>query len=480
MKFFLLNFLLLLLKHSISAENLCSSNKNCFDCVACGKEEIFEICNCVWESNECVSGTQKNFWFDSFENCNDDYSKEISNNVCDEKNFVLNDNKLVFKLPKFNNKFCEVNAFCNYNLYENDEGITYDFIIERNIIEITPTSNPPRITFITSIKKNDDLIIYSPYTIEPNQSEYSTSIENFHQISIKIYCDSSFESSPITFKIVRNKPKLNIWIFITISVIFICCIICVITVCIFSRKMSQKAYLQQQILIAEINRRAREQNNNNNNNNFNDENEIKKQNSKLLNFIFKNKKNVNIKIFEENDKKFSMNCTICLEEFKVKKDKIIETPCNHIFHYKCLVNWFKNDLLHPKCPNCNYEILNVLKNDKNIDPLAIQINKNNNNNNNNNNNEINIVRNNNNNNNNINSNNNSIIDSPTYHLSNSNNIINNNNNNRNNNNNVNNNNINNNNNNNNNNVINSNNNNRRNREYHIINENNNNLQIEEI
>jgi hypothetical protein len=64
MKFFLLNFLLLLLKHSKSAENLCSSNKNCFDCVACGKEEIFEICNCVWESNECVSGTQKNFWFD--------------------------------------------------------------------------------------------------------------------------------------------------------------------------------------------------------------------------------------------------------------------------------------------------------------------------------------------------------------------------------------------------------------------------------
>ena len=153
MKFFLLNFLLLLLKHSKSAENLCSSNKNCFDCVACGKEEIFEICNCVWESNECVSGTQKNFWFDSFENCNDDYSKEISNNVCDEKNFVLNDNKLVFNLPKFNDKFCEVNAFCNYNLYENDEGITYDFIIERNIIEITPTSNPPRITFITSIKK---------------------------------------------------------------------------------------------------------------------------------------------------------------------------------------------------------------------------------------------------------------------------------------------------------------------------------------
>jgi hypothetical protein len=186
---------------------------------------MVSICDCVWDSNKCVSGVQKNYWFESYENCTDENSKEISDSFCDEKNFKLKDNKLVFELPQFNEKFCDINVFCTYNLYEKDEGITYDFTIERNVIESTPDSNPPRITFLSSVKKNKDILIYPPYSVEPSKSEYSTSFENFHEISLHVYCDSAFASSPFSVKVVRHKPKINIWIFITISVIFLCCLV---------------------------------------------------------------------------------------------------------------------------------------------------------------------------------------------------------------------------------------------------------------
>ena len=55
-------------------------------------------------------------------------------------------------------------------------------------------------------------------------------------------------------------------------------------------------------------------------------------------------------------------CTICIEEYKEGKSKVCFTPCQHVFHYKCLKDWLMKNLLNPKCPNCNY---NLLKEDKN-------------------------------------------------------------------------------------------------------------------
>ena len=31
--------------------------------------------------------------------------------------------------------------------------------------------------------------------------------------------------------------------------------------------------------------------------------------------------------------------------------------CKHIFHYECLKDWLNKNILMPKCPNCNYNVL---------------------------------------------------------------------------------------------------------------------------
>ena len=51
----------------------------------------------------------------------------------------------------------------------------------------------------------------------------------------------------------------------------------------------------------------------------------------------------------DNEKK---NCIICLENFKVG-EKVIILPCVHIFHSKCIKNWFT---AKDECPMCKFKL----------------------------------------------------------------------------------------------------------------------------
>lgn len=45
-------------------------------------------------------------------------------------------------------------------------------------------------------------------------------------------------------------------------------------------------------------------------------------------------------------------CSICLEKFKIPQ-KVKVLNCGHIFHFKCLYNWF---VLKTSCPNCRFKV----------------------------------------------------------------------------------------------------------------------------
>ena len=76
--------------------------------------------------------------------------------------------------------------------------------------------------------------------------------------------------------------------------------------------------------------------------------------------ILKNYKYLGPKLCEEKYQKFDSVCSICLEKFKNDIDMVSFTPCFHLFHHKCIKDYFiKNN--NAKCPNCNLNIINYYK-----------------------------------------------------------------------------------------------------------------------
>jgi hypothetical protein len=79
-------------------------------------------------------------------------------------------------------------------------------------------------------------------------------------------------------------------------------------------------------------------------------------------------------IYNQKYAEYGIICSICQENFKNNKDTISITPCEHIFHNDCLKKWFKKNILHPKCPNCNLNMLEVEKiNDNNVNIKVINV-----------------------------------------------------------------------------------------------------------
>ena len=52
----------------------------------------------------------------------------------------------------------------------------------------------------------------------------------------------------------------------------------------------------------------------------------------------------------------SPECIICLEEYN-NRDNIIKLECGHIYHKKCVEDWFK---INSNCPNCRNSIHIIL------------------------------------------------------------------------------------------------------------------------
>ncbi|ONK68278.1 uncharacterized protein A4U43_C05F9580 [Asparagus officinalis] len=54
----------------------------------------------------------------------------------------------------------------------------------------------------------------------------------------------------------------------------------------------------------------------------------------------------------EEEKSEGKSCNVCLEDF-VLNERVLITPCNHMFHNDCLVPWVRS---HGKCPVCRFSL----------------------------------------------------------------------------------------------------------------------------
>ena len=59
-----------------------------------------------------------------------------------------------------------------------------------------------------------------------------------------------------------------------------------------------------------------------------------------------------------NGKSEDSSCAICQEDFKNKEELKI-TPCDHIFHPKCISTWLEKECTRPTCPSCRHDCREV-------------------------------------------------------------------------------------------------------------------------
>ena len=90
------------------------------------------------------------------------------------------------------------------------------------------------------------------------------------------------------------------------------------------------------------------------NGNYNQENQRLNLNYSNLemqvNYLFQN--NMKPEIYSEKFGKEEKECTICLNNLKLNKSKIVLTQCYHYFHFYCLKKYLL-DGKGKRCPNCN-------------------------------------------------------------------------------------------------------------------------------
>jgi len=171
-------------------------------------------------------------------------------------------------------------------------------------------------------------------------------------ISLKFYYFTRISFPRLPFKIDISNETSNsnnyLGLFISLGVVVFICLMC--SVCF---------YKCSRIIIENANRRLDQRRRFNMNLPSlnlmpNEEENIRRTNQETLNKLLET--DLKPMKYNEGINHFHTNCTICLEDFNGSME-VIFLFCKHIFHFNCLKDWLDKNILMPKCPNCNYNVL---------------------------------------------------------------------------------------------------------------------------
>ncbi len=215
-------------------------------------------------------------------------------------------------------------------------------------------------------------------------SRFERILSGVYSLELNYLSRVSYNNLPFTLLVYYNpnSPNSYIGLFISVGIIMLICVFC--SFCFY--KCSKK-------IVENANRRFEERNIIqlpnllDLNNLHSQENMIRETNMETLEKLLEN--DLKSRKYSEGLNIFHTNCTICLEEFNPSSE-VIFLFCKHIFHLNCLKDWLIRNILLPKCPNCNYNVLtggvidmNILNlnsnNNNNLDNNNIRNNSNNNN-----------------------------------------------------------------------------------------------------
>ena len=327
---------------------------DCFNCSSCGTGNL-ESCPCQWNYNyhsceDIAPIIPNNIISETFSQCIDDHSSSIQKNYCGESKINIKE-KYTFSLPKVNNVYGIKSLYCSYEFILGNNKISYHININNNKQYIDSTQLYLQVTFNDSTSK---IFIINEDDYINHINEY---FKNIEKIKLNLYFVKGYDCLPFSITIEEMDESLkdnnnNDTLIIILSV--------VIGFFIFGgifyflvKKHSQKERQRQHDLFE---RQLARYNGEGDENEISQRKKFEKINKLKIENILENSiinKNVNkLKIMKEKN-----ICSICIERIKLKS-RISITTCNHIFHYKCLSTWLYNNIMEPKCPNCQCNLIN--------------------------------------------------------------------------------------------------------------------------
>ena len=347
----------------------CNSNDDNSICESCDSEEK-NYSSCKYENLYCSLARQSNIYIQ----CKKMYNKYLRNNenLCGKKDIIFTSNTQTNTILQINKDIDNINNLeaihCDYDLkinnlndsstnklnitltLENNRNENFDFfffLLKNNIFNsdnlITKEkliSNKKSITLeyfqnislyidIKNLKKNyiPDLTIKIEYINAENEEgeEIEMEKEDMYSLYLTLYI------------------AIPLLIMLAALIIYLCC------------KREDTGLLGGEIRVIGFS-------NDNENGEENEENKTKahklNENKKKLIVLFKTI--LSARKYEKTHNKIDCpRCTICYEDFEVNNSVVSITPCQHIFHYKCLNNWLNQNILNPKCPNCNFDLMTI-------------------------------------------------------------------------------------------------------------------------
>ena len=334
----------------IHCEKDCKAYTDCFNCTMCGDVNS-KYCDCVWTSiggiDICKTDEFRYLseWYTELTTCKNNKDQVL---YCSGQDYIYSredlnsDYSISFHINDYRGNYGKKMLYCYYNYFdETSSDYTLNIQFSKSI------ENKPKVAYGCSFNNNQEKI----QIIDENK-EISCSGTN--NIFLMALLQEEYSTSPLLFKITLKNLSVSKYV-TAFSIVIMVLLIMTCIICCITRLYNNKARRQLRIL---MNQRARENmiriQQENDNMEYDESENIEEINKLKLDELFAKKMAEHTYKSEYN--KYGGGCSICLEDFK-KNSKVSKTPCNHVFHYKCIKDWLYKNIKNPKCPNCNKEVV---------------------------------------------------------------------------------------------------------------------------
>ena len=326
---------------------------NCFSCIMCSKAELEDGygCSCTWDfdSRSCVFLYEENHhldeWYKELKKCENEkrsiYCPDKAKYTVDD----FEDNKIIIQLMRDkNDAYGSYFSHCQFE-FNDEKGESYD-------VEIYYPSNlkslmPPQVALYSSYKEEDVI----KENIEEISENYTKHFGNLYKLKYMILLKDQYKVMPTYLTITKPSGKANTVMIIIVFIFF--ALISIIMMYFNIKRISRRRHMREQLILLRAQRDLQYIQPYQINAGV-DQEVLKRNNTIKANTLFDT---ILVEhLYKEEYNQYGGGCSICLENFN-KKSKVAITPCKHVFHYKCIREWAFKNILCPKCPNCNHEIL---------------------------------------------------------------------------------------------------------------------------